>query len=74
MDQVQWDQCRLLINPSEFHIHRLAPREVGGEEKKRKFSCSGKEGPASFCGRIVTVKFALTKVNPELSGIEISQF
>lgn len=66
MDRVQRDQCRLLINLSEFQIHRLAPREWGEEEKKSKFSSPGKEGPACFCGRVATFEFALAKVNWEL--------
>ena len=46
MDRVQRDQCRLLINLSEFQIPRLARREVG-EEGKSEVSPPGEEGPAS---------------------------
>lgn len=41
MDRVQRDQCRLLINLSEFQIHRLAPGEVGEEGKRSEVSAAG---------------------------------
>lgn len=68
MDRVQRDQCRLLINLSEFRIHRLAPRGGRGEEK-REVSRAGKGGPASALWQDCYLRFALSKVNSGPGGI-----